>query len=474
MPALSPTSDLLWGDLPRLEWQTESTTLKDFAQNFNSPHIVRLEVNNLEDDLTLGVDPQKPLLAFSKRRRTRLYGENLAWDQRKGMFVPKGSIIEIPKDYMGWFEVLSQKKEEKPPEHYRLIADIAGSGAVVMLMCSLTMGFIGQVSEGEPRLLTEEKIFPGEVLQIKGPILKTWKMQPIEGRPEDPTLQVQTRFLWCLDRRGRDIFIPYAHPGKFCAIAQSVTQEKNVVYQVSTLAELNMPLVVRLVFGWPPYDLPDFTGLMRIGGYSRVESIVFSSLVPDKILIMELPLDVGLGLQKAANMNAVKESGTYEDVIHACCANVFPSVTGLKGLSVRYKRVRGEGEEDMPEWGRFATAMDMTLFSPLNVFPQQENTSSDQVSDSWALSFKDPEHLYDDVSNVISEDAVWVDVESRGPSRLIRSAKSNRASSTANDVGQSFTTIPQENVAMKPMKDERQRDLRAKRDSELLRREAEC
>ena len=102
-----------WGDLPEFVWEESPSTLSDFAENFESPHLVRLEDSQSSSAaaapaFTLGelVDVNRPFLAFSRRRRTRVYAENLEWDAKKRIYVPKGHVLEIPKDYMGEESIL--------------------------------------------------------------------------------------------------------------------------------------------------------------------------------------------------------------------------------------------------------------------------------------------------------------------------------------------------------------------------------
>ena len=105
----SVTTNDLWGDLPPLQWEDTPTDLAHFAEDFQSPHFVRLEPRVCPEEhadnpvFSLGplVDVSVPFLAFSRRRRTRVYAENLIWDNKKSLYVPNGHVIEIPKDYMG-------------------------------------------------------------------------------------------------------------------------------------------------------------------------------------------------------------------------------------------------------------------------------------------------------------------------------------------------------------------------------------
>lgn len=97
------SSTSLWGDIPAIQWESTQSSLFDFVDNFKNPHMVKLELNEAAKDLHFGeaVNLNQPCLAFSHRRRTRIYAENLAWNYNKKMYAPKGEILGIPKDYMG-------------------------------------------------------------------------------------------------------------------------------------------------------------------------------------------------------------------------------------------------------------------------------------------------------------------------------------------------------------------------------------
>ena len=52
-------------------------------------------------DLGSEVTTERPFLAYSKRLRTKVYGQALARDSDTSKYVVSSSMLELPKDYPG-------------------------------------------------------------------------------------------------------------------------------------------------------------------------------------------------------------------------------------------------------------------------------------------------------------------------------------------------------------------------------------
>ena len=93
-----------------IHWDDE-VTLREFVESFDGPQLVRLrcETSSLgggEDGgalvgLGTEVDTDALFLAYSRRLRTKVYGQPLVHDGRTVEYVVSGSMLEIPKDYPG-------------------------------------------------------------------------------------------------------------------------------------------------------------------------------------------------------------------------------------------------------------------------------------------------------------------------------------------------------------------------------------
>ena len=93
-----------------IHWSDKEATLREYAERFNAPELVRLRCETPGDDgsdggsvVELGaeVDTDRLFLAYSKRLRTKVYGQSLVRDVGKSAYVVSGSMLEIPKDYPG-------------------------------------------------------------------------------------------------------------------------------------------------------------------------------------------------------------------------------------------------------------------------------------------------------------------------------------------------------------------------------------
>ncbi len=87
------------------EFGEEHLRLESFIESFLSPEVVRL-VRGESDNLELTPAPlDQPFLAFSRRRRTRMYAECWCWDDKQKKYIAKPPVLEIPKDYVGMYNV---------------------------------------------------------------------------------------------------------------------------------------------------------------------------------------------------------------------------------------------------------------------------------------------------------------------------------------------------------------------------------
>ena len=81
------------------QWKEEKQTPSEFLANFRLAQPIRIS-HGADLDIS-PADSLHPFLAFSRRRRTKVYAENLAWNEILRKYKQKGPILEIPKDYPG-------------------------------------------------------------------------------------------------------------------------------------------------------------------------------------------------------------------------------------------------------------------------------------------------------------------------------------------------------------------------------------
>ena len=84
-----------------LEWSEPLLTLADLEGQREPPMVIRLKEDGSTVDFRGKLDTSKPLLVYSKRRRTTLTAECLHWNKKNGKFAAVGPLLELPKDYAG-------------------------------------------------------------------------------------------------------------------------------------------------------------------------------------------------------------------------------------------------------------------------------------------------------------------------------------------------------------------------------------
>lgn len=87
-----------------LEWNRAHSNLTDLEDCSGEPPIViRVTKDRSGAKFRGQLDTSKPLLVYSKRRRSKLCAESVLWNKKKAKYlpVPHGQQLEIPKDYAG-------------------------------------------------------------------------------------------------------------------------------------------------------------------------------------------------------------------------------------------------------------------------------------------------------------------------------------------------------------------------------------
>ena len=209
-----------------------------------------------------------------------------------------------------------------------------------------------------------------------------------------------TSFLKCRDFSHRDICVPLAHPGLFSPIYDpelGTSNPENAVYQIADLMDSQFPIIVKLVFGWPPQsdrsenvESPPFNGVLQLIGLRRPDTMVLCNITPGKTLLLEIPLDIDLKLFRAdytqASVDDLQRHSAFVTLLKKCYAKVYQFVISIRAMAIKYPLLE---PEDGRTYKRFSIPVDMDRFNPLEVFPLLEE--DDEPGQSFQLSFKDPD-----------------------------------------------------------------------------------
>jgi len=380
--------------LPDIVWEEKPRSPKDFIQpSFQGPEVVRLERGG-GGYVSFGplIDPTRPFLIFSHRRRTKAYAEPVFDD---GIQPKTSHCFEIPKDYIGWFERIPPEDSEDMSDVAALqsIAEISASGCKYFLLRSVLAGFKVQeiaTPDGEDIILLEEcKFYPGELFQVVSVCTKIWKSRP-STRTKGVT-QIGTKYLKCLDMNRNVFCLPLAHPGMFSSIHKMYTEDDpNAVHQIWHLLDHDkIPRTVKLTFGWAPpmKDGEQFTGKLKITEVTRPDTLLCYNFTDEGIIMIELPINANIQVYRAQNCDELSNCDAFANAMSSCKRKVFQFAICMKPLDQPYERDDGQQKY-------MASPRDMQdqICSQADVFPAQE--VEEPLSEFWTFSFKDPEMVH--------------------------------------------------------------------------------
>lgn len=476
-----------------IHWDNE-VTLREFAESFDGPRLVHLrcEIPGGEGDGSLvelgtDVDTDALFLAYSRRLRTKVYGQPLVRDGGTSEYVLSGSVLEIPKDYPGWFSVIPDGDYELQP--FASMKQVADSDCRHFLTVSSLVGFLTSTdADDNICLVAEKKVYPGEVLQVTGVASRKWKVKA----SSKPSSTPETLLLKCVNKTKCEISFPLAHPGRFYAIAEpraegndSNSRKTDCIYTISEIADVfRLPLNVSLVFGWTPWlrDGGNFGGQLRLLGVDRPETLVAYNFVRYKAIFVELPVGLSVKVRRATDSSQYEASAAYKAALATCRKRTFPFVSSIKSASlVRYAARRGRAQESTENGtgktgenetrdttgeeesdgakrsGFLPMAINMDGFNPLRLFPPLDYETAPDIG---ALSFTDAKN---NVDQGATEDGFDFSFHFSVPSGY------KLSKDTCGRHSMKPSKVEQETPPL-----DRKRDLRESRDKEVRSREAVC
>ena len=339
----------------------------------------------------------------------------------------------------GWFEV-EQKGWEPNHSCHSNVGEISKTKCKEFLVRTTVICHLGadNNNDGEFQVGPETRIHPGEILKVVDVITKKWKTKAVGTDKKGKGPELSTKFLQCIDKQTRRVYLPFAHPGEFYPLWDSDNKNKtpksNYAYYIHDLLGFGFPLCVRIVFGWPPADFEDFSGFLRLLGVSRPDTLVLRNLKPATCVITEIPIDCDVKIERIQDGNSLVKGNSFQKLLAHSCDRIYPYLIGMKHMDTRYPVLppnmhkEEENEEKSPDSTtpppsnqnkntcRMARPRDMRKFDTMDVFPPLQEPIR-QMADSWTFSFKDPNYTAGD-SDLRDSESIIVDPETDSSSRL--------------------------------------------------------
>lgn len=291
--------------LATAKWSDEGQYLREFVAKNSLPTVVKIikgQYGNLGVPTLPSPGLQSTVLLVSAGKRRKIIAQSVKLkDGRR--FVGVGSRIDIPENYPGYFELLSE--EGKSMRCCETVLEISRRKTEAgCLVREAIKGIVAKYDEEDGSLQSDGAriVNIGEVLL-----------------PKCEVTLGKSRYLKCLDESNDTVLLGLEQKGKFSILAK----EDNIsgVHSAKNLLNKRMPITVRLVHGPSPRGLKSsnhFVPELRLLSTYEEEHIFAVPLHKESSPLTLLPLSAALKLVKIKNKESIKESQEFKRLVIKC------------------------------------------------------------------------------------------------------------------------------------------------------------
>ena len=237
--------------MPVVEWDSQSVQLKDFADRYSVPNVVRVTKGQYRN---IGVAKSQfgSLYVHSVQGTRSIVAECIKVREGKRANATSNQKYAVPLSYQGWFEVLSEDGKAIKP-----IPSVQDLYRVFPHSCLVRENIKAYITKDNGQLTLDRvrTVITGEVLRLDCDVALT--VSSNKGLS-------QRRLLRCVDSAGEAAFFAFEQKGAFSPVAG----HSNIsgVHNLKNLLEkFRLPISVRLVHGAVPSKLQrHFTKVFRL------------------------------------------------------------------------------------------------------------------------------------------------------------------------------------------------------------------
>ncbi|XP_071117498.1 uncharacterized protein [Haliotis cracherodii] len=313
----------------KLTWHPGSYSMSYILRNLNPPQIVLCDHSRCKPgDSGCGV----PCLLYKGTDAPVAHGVRLAKGGKGGKFmVESGDQIQVPASYEGWFCVFDAKtRMDNNVPLYRSASALAKTRCDTFLVGGREKLHVMQKKND---YLSPKQVFPCDVLKMER-VCKYGKKTYLE----------------CLDRKGRDILIPFECECFFYIITSKIKKTKVSVFQIKDVLK-KIPCIVKIIAGQGLAKKDSSHGWMKLTHVSRDPLIVCSTVSIKKNSLLEIPKSSLLKFHIATMNIGWREYNGYKDALSLCQneADKF-----MKSVKIRKAKDRRDpkGTVSVPEGWR--------------------------------------------------------------------------------------------------------------------------
>lgn len=260
-------------------------------------------------------------------------------------------------------------------------------------------------------VLTKEKIYYGETKK--------------RTRLFRKSKYITEKFLLCRDDSDREILLPFEQAGIFYQVSHKYGKaQKNVLQMSDIVARKLTPRIIKLVYGRFPITPSEFTGLMKAESSKIETSIIASTLINTRNILMEIPLCSSIRFRVAITDNDLRRNPCYRNAMSLCAER---AITYMRNIKVCYN-LTGEDDEEIDTF-------DVSSVSEISTLERSDSLRRPMKSDLRATKSIGPGDFgHYSLRRGFSMES--------GESVVVRPARSASTSRMSFCLGNSYLTVP--------------------------------
>ena len=245
----------------------------------------------------------------------------------------------------GWFAVLqrwtgNEKADDNVP-HFKTVEELANSNTDKFLIGGTKrINGLHVFERSQSQVNHQQQPFmPGDILtREKVYFGETKKRTRLFRKPK----YITEKFLMCRDEADREILLPFEQKGIFYQVSERSGKPNHNVMQMSDIVARNLPpRIIKLVFGRFPVTPCSFTGLMKADTARLESSVITSTIINTKNILLEVPLNADMYFRIIKVTNDLKNAQCYKDAMSLC---IERATTYMRNIKVCYNFTHKEDE----------------------------------------------------------------------------------------------------------------------------------
>lgn len=221
-------------------------------------------------------------------------------------------------------------KADDTVPHFTTVEEIADSNTDRFLIGGTKkISGLQLLDRSDPQLKHEQRHFlPGDILtREKIYFGETKKRTRLFRKPK----YITEKFLMCRDECDREILLPFEQTGIFYQVSHKCGKPNRQVMQMSDIVARKLtPRIIKLVFGRFPLTPCSFTGIMKAESSKIEASIIASTLINTKNMLMEIPVSSAMPFRVAVMNNDLRTNACYRNAMSICAERAISYMRNIK------------------------------------------------------------------------------------------------------------------------------------------------